>query len=77
MDGWVGGWFCKEILPLRGPSCKLRLARILTELNLQDGPSVAISKTWPCTVNIHSIEYSIGDRGLFLKSILQNPIKLL
>ena len=30
------------IMPLRGPSCKLRLARISAKLKFQDGPSVAI-----------------------------------
>ena len=31
------------IIPLRGPSCKLRLFRFSVELKFQDGPSVAIA----------------------------------
>jgi hypothetical protein len=31
------------IIPLCGPSCKLRFARISVRLKFQDGPSVAIS----------------------------------
>ena len=32
------------IIPLRGPSCKLRLARSSAKLSLQDGPSVVIDE---------------------------------
>ena len=41
--GWLGGWLAVSviILPLRGPSCKLRLARSSAKLNFSDGPSVA------------------------------------
>ena len=38
MGGWVYGMI---IIPLRGPSCKLRFARISDKLKFQDGPSVA------------------------------------
>jgi hypothetical protein len=41
--GWVDGRFIARIKPLRGPSCKLRLARFSARLKFQDGPSVAIS----------------------------------
>ena len=37
-------WFLGIIMPLRGPSCKLRLARISARLKMQDGPSVAITR---------------------------------
>ena len=40
--GWVAGWIRKIIIPLRGPSCKLRFARISDRLKFQDEPSVAI-----------------------------------
>ena len=39
----MGGWFRQIIKSVCGPSCKLRLAKISTELSLHDGPSVAIS----------------------------------
>ena len=35
-------WFHLIIIPLRGPSCKLRLERFSARLKFQDGPSVAI-----------------------------------
>ena len=44
-DGWVGwgGWdTIRKIMPLRGPSWKLRLSRFSVRLKFQDGPSVAI-----------------------------------
>ena len=34
--------FCQINIPLRGPSCKLRLSRFSAKLKFQDGPSVAI-----------------------------------
>ena len=42
--GWLGGWLAGRVIivPLRGPSCKLRLARFSVKLKFQDGPSVAI-----------------------------------
>ena len=36
--------FCQIIIPLRGPSCKLRLSRFSAKLKFQDGPSVAKRK---------------------------------
>ena len=49
MGGWVGcggyvlgGWFSQKIIPLRGLSCKIRLAKFSARLKLQDRPSVAI-----------------------------------
>ena len=40
--------FCQIIIPLRGPSCKLRLSRFSAKLKFQDGPSVAIIQSiWP------------------------------
>ena len=39
--GGVGGRFCQKIVPLCGPSSKLRLARFSARLKFQDGPSVA------------------------------------
>ena len=39
MAGWLAGSVI--ILPLRGPSCNLRLARSSARLNFSDGPSVA------------------------------------
>ena len=40
--------FCQIIIPLRGPSCKLRLFRFSAKLKFQDGPSVAIIQSlWP------------------------------
>ena len=39
-DMW---WTRAVIIPLRGPSCKLRLFRFSAKLKFQDGPSVAIS----------------------------------
>ena len=44
--GWVAGWIWLIIIPLRGPSCKLRLARFSVKLKLQDGPSVAKFFDW-------------------------------
>ena len=48
MGGWGGwgGWvvYALIIIPLRGPSCKLRFERISVRLKFQDGPSVAILK---------------------------------
>ena len=42
---WLGGWVHGPIIkPLRGPSYKLRFARISVRLKFQDGPSVGISK---------------------------------
>ena len=38
----VGGVYALLIMPLSGPSCKLRFARISAKLRFQDGPSVAI-----------------------------------
>ena len=39
--GWVGGWvYGMIIIPLRGPSCKRRFARISDKLKFQDGPIV-------------------------------------
>ena len=42
--GWLAGWLVGSpiIMPLRSPSCKLRLTRISDRLKFQDGPSVAI-----------------------------------
>ena len=40
-QGWLAGWILQKIVPLCGPSCKLRLARFSAELKFQDGPSVA------------------------------------
>jgi hypothetical protein len=40
--GWVAGWIRKIVIPLCGPSCKLRFAGISARLKFQDGPSVAI-----------------------------------
>ncbi len=40
--GGVGGVTIPIIIPLRGPSCKLRLFRFSAKLKFQDGPSVAI-----------------------------------
>ena len=34
--------FCQIIMPLRGPSCKLRLSRFSAKLKFQDVLSVAI-----------------------------------
>ena len=44
-DTSVAGYaqFCQIIIPLRGPSCKLRLSSFSAKLKFQDGPSVAIS----------------------------------
>ena len=42
VGGRVGGWFNPIIMPLCGPSCKLRLSRFSAKLKFQDGPSVAI-----------------------------------
>jgi hypothetical protein len=39
----VAGWIKKIIIPLCGPSFKLRFARISVRLKFQDGPSVAIT----------------------------------
>jgi hypothetical protein len=42
VGGRVGGWVTIPIMmPLRGPSCKLRLFRFPAKLKFQDGPSVA------------------------------------
>jgi hypothetical protein len=38
----VAGWIIKIIVPLCGPSCKLRLSRSSARLRFQDRPSVAI-----------------------------------
>ena len=46
----MGGWISPIIMPLRGPSCKLRLARVSDKLKFQDGPSVAKTKTLKATV---------------------------
>ena len=43
--------FCRIIIPLRGPSCKLRLSRFSAKLKFQDGPSVA--KLGQCRSNCH------------------------
>ena len=45
VSGWLAGWLAVSviILPLRGPSDKLRLARSSAKLKFSDGPSVAIS----------------------------------
>ena len=40
-------------MPLRGPSCKLRLTRISDKLKFQDGPSVAI---YDMRYNLEQIE---------------------
>ena len=40
---WVGGWFSQKIMPLRGLSCKIKLARFSARLKLLDRPSGAIS----------------------------------
>ena len=41
----MGGWVTiRKIIPLRGPSCKLRLSRLSARLRFQDGPSVAITR---------------------------------
>jgi hypothetical protein len=44
---WLAGWLAgllvpSEKMPLRGPSCKLRLARFSARLKFKDGLSVAI-----------------------------------
>ena len=48
LAGWLGDWLAGSviILPLRGPSCKLRLAISSARLNFSDGPSVAIVGSW-------------------------------
>ena len=45
MAGWLAGWLAGSvmILPLCGPSCKLRLAISSARLNFSNGPSVAKS----------------------------------
>ena len=44
VGGWVGGWVGsgERIMPLCGPSCKLRLSRSSAMLRFQDRPSMAI-----------------------------------
>jgi hypothetical protein len=43
MGGWLGGWVGsgERIMPLCGPSCKLRLSRSSARLRFQDRPSMA------------------------------------
>ena len=44
VGGWPGGRVTIPIIiPLRGPSCKLRFSRISERLKFQDEPSVATS----------------------------------
>jgi hypothetical protein len=47
VGGWVGGWvvYTMIIMPLCGPSWKLRFARISAKLRFQDGPIMAITST--------------------------------
>ena len=39
--GRVGGWDLLRIMPLRGPSCKIELARFSARLRIQDGAECA------------------------------------
>ena len=48
--------FCQIIIPLRGPSCKLRLSRFSAKLKFQDGPSVAIN------IFVHEGKVCLQDR---------------
>jgi hypothetical protein len=45
------------IIPLRGPSCKLRLARFSAKLKLQDGPSVAKIQKIVATKKLFSLAH--------------------
>ena len=46
LAGWLGGWFLVIIIPLCGPSCKLRLARSSARLRFQDGAECG--NNWQC-----------------------------
>ena len=52
------------IIPLRGPSCKLRFARISDRLKFQDGPSVAI---WQ---NMSVFQDNLGGWNIFCNSLV-------
>ena len=55
--GWPGGRVTIPIIiPLRGPSCKLRLFRFSAKLKFQDGPSVAIN------IFVHEGKVCLQDR---------------
>ena len=60
MVGRLVGWILQEIIPLRGRSCKVRLARISAKMKFHAGPECGNSTNWMNTKNSidHTVQYN-------------------
>ena len=52
------------IVPPRGPSCKLKLARLSVKLKFQDGPSVAIYEIFRSQCPLRCDRAASGNDGI-------------